>query len=216
MKLDIYVPSSLSEITLGQYQKYIKIAGQEADDKFLATKMLEIFCGIKLSEALSIRLKDVKALSEILGELLNSKPNLVHRFKMNGKEYGFIPKLDDISLGEYVDLDTFMGDNDNLHRAMAVLYRPITAKYGDRYNIEDYKAGDGLEMKDMPLDAVFSSILFFYRLGIDLSQAMMNYLEDQEMEAMMQHQTSEESGVGINQYTHSLKEILHDLKISLN
>jgi hypothetical protein len=28
-------------------------------------------------------------------------------------------------LGEYIDLDAFLGDWDNMHRAMAVLYRPI-------------------------------------------------------------------------------------------
>jgi hypothetical protein len=71
-------------------------------------------------------------------------------------------------------------------------------------------------MKDMPLDAVVSSIIFFYHLGIDLSQAMMNYLEEQQETNLVQYLNSEQSGVGINQFTHSLKGILDDLKISLN
>ena len=41
-------------------------------------------------------------------------------------EFGFIPKLDNISLGEFVDLDSYMSDWDNMHKAMAVLYRPVT------------------------------------------------------------------------------------------
>ena len=41
---------------------------------------------------------------------------------MRGVEYGFIPNLDDMSFGEYVDLDTYIGDWQNIHRAMAVLY----------------------------------------------------------------------------------------------
>jgi len=149
-------------------------------------------------------------------DMFNEKPQLVTKFKMKGVEYGFIPKLDDISLGEYIDLDAFLGDWENMHRAMAVLYRPIDTKYGDKYSIKDYVAGDGEMMKDMPLDAVISSIIFFYHLGIDLSQAMMNYLEEQEETSLVQYLNSEQSGVGINQFTHSLKEILDDLKISLN
>ena len=103
-----------------------------------------------------------------------------------------------------------------MHRAMAVLYRPIDTKYGDKYSIKDYEAADGEIMKDMPLEAVISSIIFFYHLGIDLSQAMMNYLEEQEETNLVQYLNSESSGVGINQFTHSLKGILDDLRISLN
>ena len=42
--------------------------------------------------------------SLILAEMFEQKPNLVQKFKMNGIEYGFIPNLDNMSLGEYVDL----------------------------------------------------------------------------------------------------------------
>lgn len=216
MKVDILVPEHLSEITLEQYQRFIKIQDSEADETFLARKMLEIFCGIELKHTLNLKLKDVKAVTEILTEMMNEKPQLVRTFKMGGVEYGFIPKLDEISLGEYVDLDTYLGDTENLHKAMSVLYRPIEQKYGENYNIVEYKVSDGEIMKQMPLNAVFSSVLFFYRLGIDLSKVMMNYLEEAQEEALIQHLSSQPNGDGINQSLHSLKEILHELKISLN
>ena len=216
MKVEITIPDSLSEVTLDQYQRYLKIQDNNQDEKFLASKMIEIFCGVKLSDTLKMKYADVDGICNILVDMFNEKPQLVTKFKMKGVEYGFIPKLDDISLGEYIDLDAFLGDWDNMHRAMAVLYRPIENKYGDKYSIKDYEAGDGEVMKDMPLEAVISSIIFFYHLGIDLSQAMMNYLEEQEETSLVQYLNSEVSGVGINQFTHSLKAILDDLKISLN
>jgi len=216
MKVEITIPDSLSEVTLDQYQRYLKIQDNNQDEKFLASKMIEIFCGVKLSDTLKMKYADVDGICNILVDMFNEKPQLVTKFKMKGVEYGFIPKLDDISLGEYIDLDAFLGDWENMHRAMAVLYRPIESKYGDKYSIKDYEAGDGEVMKDMPLEAVISSIIFFYHLGIDLSQAMMNYLEEQEETSLVQYLNSEQSGVGINQFTHSLKGILDDLKISLN
>ena len=216
MKVEITIPDSLSEVTLDQYQRYLKIQDNNQDEKFLASKMIEIFCGVKLSDTLKMKYADVDGICNILVDMFNEKPQLVTKFKMKGVEYGFVPKLDDISLGEYIDLDAFLGDWENMHRAMAVLYRPIENKYGDKYSIVDYEAGDGEVMKDMPLEAVISSIIFFYHLGIDLSQAMMNYLEEQEETSLVQYLNSEASGVGINQFTHSLREILDDLKISLN
>lgn len=216
MKVEITIPDSLSEVTLDQYQRYLKIQENNQDEKFLASKMIEIFCGVKLSDTLKMKYADVDGICNILVDMFNEKPQLVTKFKMKGVEYGFIPKLDDISLGEYIDLDAFLGDWENMHRAMAVLYRPIESKYGDKYSIKEYEAGDGEVMKDMPLEAVISSIIFFYHLGIDLSQAMMNYLEEQEETSLVQYLNSEQSGVGINQFTHSLKGILDDLRISLN
>ena len=48
------------------------------------------------------------------------------------------PDLDELSFGEYIDLDTYLGDWENIHDAMNVLYRPINSKKGDRYTIQEY------------------------------------------------------------------------------
>jgi hypothetical protein len=216
MKVEILVPDTLSDITLGQYQKYLSIVEGNDDASFMDIKMIEIFCGVKLSETLKMKFADIKAVCDILEQMLLEKPQLVNRFKMNGVEYGFIPNLEQISMGEFIDIETFLSDWKQMHRAMAVLYRPIAHKYGDKYNIEEYKETDGEHMRDIPMDAVFGCMLFFYSLGIDLSQAMMTYLQDQEETALMQFPNLGKDGDGINQFTNSLREILQDLRISPN
>ena len=215
MKVEVYIPDTLSEITLGQYQKYLKIQEDNDDENFLAMKMIEIFCGLRGDTILSMKAKSIKDITKILTEMFSEKPQLVTQFNMGKKTYGFIPKLEDMSFGEYIDLDTYIGDAANLHRAMGVLYRPIKQKYEDKYLIEDYKGDESDIMKNMPMDAVLSSIIFFYHLGIDLSQAMMSYLQEEEI-TLVQQQILEESGDGINHFSASLKEILEDLRISLN
>jgi len=216
MKVNINVPDSQSEIRLEQYQRFVKLYDGEVTEDFLALKMLEIFCGVKLSDAYQIRYKDVDGIVQILSDILNDKPQLRKTFIMDGVEYGFIPNLDDMSFGEYVDLDTYISDWQNIHKAMAVLYRPIREKHGERYNIVPYEVIDAESMRKMPLDAVIGSVLFFYRLGIDLSRAMMNYLDEQQETRLVQYLSSDKNGDGINHYTHLLKGILQDLKISLN
>ena len=216
MRVEINVPDSLSEIRLEQYQKFVKLYDGDVTEEFLALKMLEIFCGVKLSDAYQLRFKDVDAVVSILTQTLEGKPQLVRRFKMDGVEYGFIPNLDDMTFGEYIDLDTYIGDWQNIHRAMAVLYRPIKGKYGEKYNIVPYEVIDAEVMKKMPMDAVISSVLFFYRLGIDLSKATTNYLDQEEESRLVQYLNSEQNGVGISHYTHLLRGILDDLNISLS
>ena len=216
MKVEVYIPDTLSEITLGQYQKYLKIQENNEDENFLAIKMIEIFCGLRGDTIMAMKAKSIKDITMILTDMFNEKPQLVKEFKLNGRTYGFIPKLEDMSFGEYIDLDTYIGDMDNIHRAMNVLYRPIKQKYDDKYLIEDYTGDDPEKMKSMPMDAVLSSILFFYNLGMDLSKAMLNSLEEDKEMNLAQYLTLEENGDGINHFSDSLKEILEDLKISLN
>ena len=215
MKVEVYIPDTLSEITLGQYQKYLKLQEDNTNENRLATQMIEIFCGLRNETIMAMKANSIKDITMILTDMFNDKPPLVREFKMNGVSYGFIPKVEDMSFGEYIDLDTFIGDYENLHRAMNVLYRPIKLKDKEKYLIEDYDSKEPDVMKDMPMDAVLSSILFFYNLGMDLSKAMLNYLEDNEMN-LAQYLTSEQNGDGINHFSDSLKEILDDLKISLN
>ena len=218
MKLSIKIPTSLNEITLRQYKRFLKIQESEKNTRFLNAKMIEIFCGIKLDEVMLLKVSDAEEISNILTELFEGKPSLVTKFKIGRVEYGFQPQLDDMSLGEYIDLDTFVGDWDNMEKAMNVLYRPIIVKLKDKYSIEEYKVGTEQNLLDMPMDAVLSSIFFFWNLGLDLSTTMMSYLgEEQETtEALTQYLNSQKSGDGINQFTDLLKETLQDLKISLN
>ena len=215
MKVEVYIPDTLSEITLGQYQKYLKIQSENEDENFLAIKMIEIFCGLRGDTIMSMKAKSIRDITAILTNMFNEKPQLVKEFKMGKKTYGFIHMLEDMTFGEYVDLDTYIGDMPNLHRAMGVLYRPIKLKDKEKYLIEDYKGEESEKMKNMPMDAVLSSIIFFYNLGMDLSKAMLNFLNEEEMD-LVQQQILEESGDGINRFSDSLKEILEDLRISLN
>ena len=216
MQVEILVPDTLSEITLEQYQKFLKIQNDNDDETFLAVKMIEIFCGIRGDTIMKMKASSIRDITAILTDMFNQKPPLVREFTMKGKEYGFIPKLENMTFGEYVDLDTYMGDIENIHKAMAVLYRPITIKQNDKYLIEDYEGEDNEIMLDMPMDAVLSSIIFFYNLGMDLSRAMLNSLQQEENKALVQQLTSEKNGDGINHFSDSLKEILDGLKISLN
>ena len=214
MKVELIVPNSLNEVTLGQYQEYIKL--KDLSETELSLKMIEIFCNLKSEQVRYLKATDVRTVVTIISEMFDSKPSLVNTFKIDGIEYGFIPNLDEMSFGEYIDLDTFIGDWDNIEKAMGVLYRPVEIRKGNRYHIKEYEAGETEHLKAMPLDAVLGSILFFYRLGNDLCKIMMNSLEGKEMEDFQAHLNSEANGVGTQAFMLSLNQILDGLKILPN
>ena len=218
-RLEIEIPSTLSEITLKQYKRYLKVVNENQEgehaDRFISLKMLEIFCNVPYKTAMQLKISDVGAAINHLTELLNGKTELVNEFTIGDTTFGFLPKLDDMTFGEFIDLDTSMGDWDKMHKAMAVLYRPIKKRIGKFYNVEDYKGDSYHEAMDLtPLDAVFGSLVFFYHLGIELSQLMTRYIQEGSPKAQHLQQVLEERGVGINQFTHSLTEMLDDLNIS--
>ena len=216
MKIEINVPTSLSEITLRQYQKFLKIAEENPEGNFLDAKMIEIFCGIPLSDSYKLKMSSVTAIIDILTDMLEVRPNHVERFKLNGVEYGFIPDLDEMSLGEYIDLDNNASKWENMHIAMNVLYRPVVISKVGKYNIEEYTISNPEKMLDMPLDAALGSLFFFYNLGIELSKHTILSSNLEEVEEFQEQLISQQNGVGINQFMVSLEEMLQSLKISLN
>ena len=217
MKVKIQVPTSLSEITLEQYQKFNKINTEENQNtNFILHKTVEIFCGLDLKDIAKIKVHSVKSVIKDIDNVFSEKPDLIPTFKLKGVEYGFIPKLDDISLGEYIDLDDSLTDWETMHKAMSVLYRPVTMRKGDKYLIEEYDGTDDAEsMKQMRLDVVMGSIVFFYNLNNELLQTILNYLNREVPNQMntLQLQTLEKNGVGINQSMDLLKEMLPNLMI---
>jgi hypothetical protein len=212
-QIELEVPQTLNDITLGQYQRYIKISDEnEGADEFLNKKLIEIFCDITLRDVEQIPMVEAEKVISILGKAFEEKPSLIRHFKLLDVEMGFIPKLDDISLGEYIDLENTISDWQNMHKAMAVLFRPVNFKSKDKYTIAPYSPNEDIQslMKEMPMDVVMGAMVFFYDLGRELSMATLSYMEAEMKKSPQTSQLKEvlaQSGVGINQFTHLLKEM---------
>jgi hypothetical protein len=220
MKLHLQIPDSIKDITLKQYMDFerVNIEGNQ-DSIFLMQKTVEIFCNVNLDLTLQIKYNDLKEITNHIYSLLEKDTDLVTVFKLEDIEYGFIPKLDDITLGEYIDLDTYLGSWKNMHKAMSILYRPIEYRKGNRYLIEDYKGTDDADkMLNVSLDVPLGAMVFFWNLRSELLSLSLNYSRQALGENLTseQLQTLEVNGVGINQSLHSLTAILNDLKISQN
>jgi hypothetical protein len=119
--MKLTVPSSLDDITLIQYQEY----NQEIESRknlpdaedYLKIKKIEIFCKLSREQVLSLEYESVDKISNILDAILESQPELVQKFTVNGVKFGWLPELDKMTYGELLDLNGNISEWSNMHIA---------------------------------------------------------------------------------------------------
>lgn len=158
---------SWEDVTLEKWINLININDKDKSKEALETIALLSDIPKKLINQLGIH--DVALILSKIAELQKkANSSLKKIIEIEGKRYGFHPDLQEITLGEYADLETFMKNDlqKNLPSVMAVLYRPIKSEGNDGfYTIEAY---DGKieerakEMKKMTADQVHSALVFFW------------------------------------------------------
>ena len=173
-EVKILIPESARELTVEQYQKFLKVEG---DETFTMLKALELFANIPLKVAYAMKADDILSISTHILSIIGDKHPLVKRLSFRGKEYGFVPNFEEMSFGEYIDLDNYLSDMQSLHKTIGVLYRPITIDKGGLYEIEPYNGTDGYS--DFPLDVALGATLFFYRLSNRLLKDSQTSLEEE-------------------------------------
>lgn len=221
-EFEIKVPSVKENIQLHKYQKYIKLLqdNEDIDADFHRLKVLQIFCGLELNEANKLPVAELDFIVDHIVKIMSTEDKLQRRFTMtdpNGKtvEFGFMPNLSEMTLGEYVDLESYVSDWEQMHKALAVMYRPIVAGKGEFYEIEEYEGSAKYAniMKDAPMNVATGAMVFFYSLGKELLKTTLRSLQEGlQKDPQQQKLPSETSGDGINQYMHSLEEMFSSLE----
>jgi hypothetical protein len=193
--MELIIPTTLTEIPLSSFVKWEQSEKSEID-------LIQIFCNIP--DAKKIPISEYKEIVLLLSDVLNSNPALVKTFKYKDIDFGFIPKLDSITGGEFIDLENYMKEPETWHKAMSILYRPITTRKKnwfdksdhDFYDIESYTEAHDFFI-DAPAEYYLGATVFFYNLGNDLLNAMTDYSQ----KILKKHQplkaTSIKNGVGM-------------------
>ncbi len=224
IELELKVPQKLEAIKLRQYQEYLKIQKENESNEdaanFLNSKCIQIFCGLTLKESYNLPVTMFDGVLSQIGKCFEEPTPLIKEFSMTGSNgvevsFGMIPSLDEMTFGEYVDLESFMSDWDSMHKAMAVLYRPIKYNNNGKYLIEDYDGTDRYweVMKDAPVNVALGAMVFFYRLGKKLCKYTMDYLllQQKQNQTSTQEKALERNGDGINQFMLSLEKTYQEL-----
>jgi len=186
MKLEIIVPESWEEIRLSQYIQYTKALkpyeGIENFEKIKIEKAMSHFCNINQETIAKLPMETYNGIGTHMFDLFEQGQEvpLVKNFTVGDTKYGFMPSMDAMTYGEYLDLSTYSKDLwANIALIMSILYRPITKEDKNGYEIQAYNGTDEkvveLFKHALTMDIVWGAIGFFTLLQKDLLAGMMGY-----------------------------------------
>ena len=196
MKLTITYPESWAEITLPQYLEYYKfVKPYEGTDEFghksLQSAALH-FCKIPAEYLYKLPEKTFDKVSKCLQNLFTNVDTmpLVKEFTVDGSTYGFLPEIDNMTYGEYLDLISYTSSKEMwsyMPIIMSILYRPITQRVGKLYTIEPYNGTKDARIElfkhVIRMDVIFGAVAFFLTLQKDLRTGILAYMKTIMMES---------------------------------
>mgnify|MGYP003635702590 FL=1 len=182
-KVSIEIPTTWNDISIKMYSKFerLKKRRSKLEEEEFNIQVICIICDIEREMLERMEVKDINKIAKELRFLMSSQPNtddLQKKVDWNGKKYGFIPNLSEITMGEYIDIEEYCKEaHKNIHKIMSILYRPIKKENSTRYNIESYSPSEEIEESflEFPILPSMSALSFFFRLGRKLPIASVRY-----------------------------------------
>ena len=182
--------SSWSDVTLEKWLKLVDFHNGTKSNEALET--IAELSNIPKDLITQLELRDIVVMMGSISELQAKQDSSLKRIiEIEGKRYGFHPNLDEITLGEYADLEQFikLGIEKHLPEIVAVLYRPIVEEKNGVYTIAAYDGDISIraeEMKKMSAEQVQSALVFFYHFVSVLLMTSQSSLTTRLKEMKMQ------------------------------
>lgn len=204
--MKILLPENIEDITLSQFQILEqlneKLENKEIDLITYNKRKINLFTAIPIKQIESVAHKDIAEIQSQIDLAITQDVEFKDRFTMDGVEYGFIPNFDNISQGEFIDLDKYGTDVETLHNLMAILFRPIVNKSMGTYSISDYNGTSEYaeKMKQTPLNIVNGALSFFFHLSSELENYILKCTREARMKAQRQ-ETILKNGGGMQHLT---------------
>lgn len=183
--------------------QYLKIMQHLTENKDVETEKLFDLVGIDIRD---LTIKEIEEKSKYLSELLMNKPIIDYRFLVyKGKLYGFEPKLDSLSFGQLIDLESLKIDIwNNMSNILKVFYRPVNKlsfwnkvkvlsyfKYGKKlptklnYSIEKYTGQEeNFDLDLIPIELIQSFTFFFSIFYLELQKNILQSSLEEKVKEM--------------------------------
>lgn len=182
----VEIPKTLDDVTLRTYIAYMNAKTE--------VERISAYTGIKKTVIDNWTVEAVNKTLELIERSVSEfTPIHVPTFRLEGQLFGFIPDMDLITMREHVDAEAWAGEIwkgttvnwSFMPQLMAVLFRPVSAQLGDRYEIKKYSMEEAKRyvevMKGMRMSQVHGVLVFFSTTARD---CVTNTLEQELTEAM--------------------------------
>ena len=170
--MEITMPTSYADITLGQYQRVAKLLREKRiiesnEDKIdFDCELLSILTGVDEGVFYAIPYSEyVKLIGKL--DFLNEIPKakMVHTLSINNKPYTVLNSVKDISAGDFIDLQEYQKNvDDNMHMILATLVR------GEEWNSNNVPELAKHFQEKLTAEQAIGVALFFCNVSINFVQ----------------------------------------------
>lgn len=192
MSINITLPDGWHEVTIGQYMELIAIDTDNQTRKIVET--ISILTDTDDAHICKMDLPSLKKISEhimwlgVLPKEASYKPII----RIGEEEFGFVNRLTDLTLGEWIDMDEMVKDFDkNIHKMIALLYRPLVTAFNDRdrivesYDPASLDARAELFKNSVNMQDVYGVLVFFCLIVRTSTETIVDYLTAESMTTMI-------------------------------
>jgi len=177
MSIKVSIPADYASITVKQYVDF-HAAKNDIDKLVSISNLLK-------EQAEQIPFQHLPTLLGAFQETLQMETaKFFETITIKDRDFGFIPDLYAISMGEYADISTWAADvNANMVKIMGTLYRPIDKRVGSKYTLVPHTKQNREQVQgyveQMTLEQFNGALLFFSTLLKELSNTSLDYLENE-------------------------------------
>lgn len=182
MALKFEVPSDYESITIKNFHDWFNAKSD--------IERIMAITGLSKEDANKIPLQHFAEIFNVFEQGLK-KQSAKHQqiITLGGREYGFIPNLYTMSIGEYIDLTESAKDiQKNIIKMAGILYRPITRRINKKYQIEPYIVAENElradEIGELTLEYFNGCMLFFWTLLKELQNTSQSSLNEMTKEIL--------------------------------
>lgn len=200
----VTIPTTLKDIPLHKWAEVQEVYEISESETLTKLKVISIICNLSFELVSTIAVNDIDKIYDAIN-LMFKEVNTIEHFTIDGVKFGFIPNLETVTSGEFIDIENYL--KEDIFKAMAVMYRPIKKQHKELYSIEKYRGTDKYSevMRHAPTSAYIGATVFFYNLLNELLNAMPDYINKNLTD--LERQALDKSGVGMYQLTQSLAMI---------
>ena len=178
-----YIPNKWNEVKLSRYMNFMNTYREDVSESEKQLHLISTLVGASMDDVGDAKKNVIDGITDRLAELMANpaSENLVLEFEIDGVEYGFNPNLSELKLKEFVDLDGKLENGwQDMHKVMAILYRPITKRHKEKYEIEEYDFRTASKRADifadeMSVDIVNAAASFFLTIAVDYMKITQAY-----------------------------------------
>ena len=175
MEKIVKTPDSWNEINISTFQELRSV--NDGDNKMF--EIVSILIDEDPEEIKKWDLASFKRVSDALTwtNTLPTKEDFKKVIEIDGVKYGFVERLSSLNLGQWMDIETYLRDTIvNLHKLMAIFYRPIISERP--IIIEPYDSVSGAKRAE----------LFKYKLSIAECYGALVFFSTIERESLLNSQ----------------------------